>query len=327
MTRRWVSFRTVKQAVSMEMALATYGVMLHRLDRCYLRGRCPLPSHRSRSSAPSFIVNTEKNAWACHSDSCASTRGGLGGNVLDFVACMENCSVREAALRLQEWFGLSAAPAVPCTPPPPAAVATEDLGLMQVNPPLPFVLQRIDFYHPYLVERGISAETAKHFGIGFFPGGGCMAGRIVIPIHNDEGLLVAYAGRALGQAEPKYRFPSRFRKSLVLFNFHRAICCGETVIVVEGFFDCLKVYQAGLPCVVALMGCALSLRQEQLLESHFRNVVLLMDGDKAGRNAGMAIAGRLVAKLSTRLVEVPTGSQPDQLCADQIQCLCVPGYF
>ena len=134
MTRRWVSFRTVKQAVSMEMALATYGVMLHRLDRCYLRGRCPLPSHRSRSSAPSFIVNTEKNAWACHSDSCASTRGGLGGNVLDFVACMENCSVREAALRLQEWFGLSAAPAVPCTPPPPAAVETEDLGPLQVNP-------------------------------------------------------------------------------------------------------------------------------------------------------------------------------------------------
>ena len=54
---------------------------------------------------------------------------------------------------------------------------------------------------------------------------------------------------------------------------------------------------------------------------------MLMDGDKAGRNAGVEIAGRLVAKLATRLVEVPTGSQPDQLCADQIQCLCIPGYF
>jgi DNA primase len=327
MTQQWVSFKAVKQGVSMEMALANYGVMLHRLDRCYLRGRCPLPTHQSRSSAPSFVVNTEKNAWACHSDSCASTRGGLGGNVLDFVAWMENCSVREAALRLQDWFALSAAPAVPRAAPSPAAIKADDSDPMDVNPPLPFVLHSIDFHHPYLAERGISAETAKHFGIGFFPRRGCMAGRIVIPIHNEEGLLVAYAGRTPGQAEPKYRFPSRFRKSLVLFNLHRAICCGDTVVVVEGFFDCLNVHQAGLPCVVALMGCALSRRQELLLESHFRNVVLLMDGDKAGRNAGAEIAGRLVAKLSTRLVEVPTGSQPDQLCADQIRCLCIPGYF
>jgi DNA primase len=136
-----------------------------------------------------------------------------------------------------------------------------------------------------------------------------MAGRIVIPIHNEEGLLVAYAGRALGQAEPKYRFPSLFRKSLVLFNFHRAICCGETAIVVEGFFDCLKVYQAGLPCVVALMGCALSRRQEQLLESHFRNVVLMMDGD----NAGMAIAGAL-------LPSSPRGLSKSQLAASLTNC-------
>ena len=327
MTRQWVNFKAVKQAISMEMALASYGVMLHRLDRCYLRGRCPLPSHRSRDSAPSFVVNTEKNAWACHSDSCASARGGLGGNVLDFVAWMESCSVREAALRLQEWFGLSVAPAGPCTSPSPAAIKNNDCGPVDVNAPLPFALQGIDVHHPYLAERGISAETARHFGIGFFPGRGCMAGRIVIPIHSEEGLLVAYAGRTLGQAEPKYRFPSRFRKSLVLFNLHRAIGCGETVIVVEGFFDCLNVHQAGLPCVVALMGCALSRQQESLLESHFRNVVLLMDGDKAGRNAGVEIAGRLVSKLATRLVEVPTGSQPDQLCADQIQCLCIPGYF
>jgi hypothetical protein len=76
MTRGWVSFKTVKQAVSMEMALATYGVMLHRLDRCYLRGRCPLPSHRSRSSAPSFIVNAEKNAIAaCLADLRPLTNG------------------------------------------------------------------------------------------------------------------------------------------------------------------------------------------------------------------------------------------------------------
>lgn len=82
-----------------------------------------------------------------------------------------------------------------------------------------------------------------------------------------------------------------------------------------------------LPCVVALMGCSLSQHQEQLLERYFQEVILLLDGDKAGRSAGAAIAARLCSRMSTRLVEIPAGSQPDQLGADQIRCLCIPGYF
>jgi hypothetical protein len=108
MKQAWVDFRAIKSVISMEMALAHYGVMLHRLDRCYVRGHCPLPTHASASSRQSFIVNTEKNAWACHSNSCTSARGGrVGGNVLDFVAWMENCSIRDAALRLDNWFSIS----------------------------------------------------------------------------------------------------------------------------------------------------------------------------------------------------------------------------
>jgi hypothetical protein len=154
-----------------------------------------------------------------------------------------------------------------------------------------------------------------------------MAGGVVIPIHDEDGFLIAYAGRSVDQADPKYRFSPRFRKSLVLFNLHRAVAHGESVVVVEGFFDCFKVNQAGLPGVVALMGCSLSLRQEELLCEHFREVILLLDGDTPGRFAAAAIAQRLVPKVSTRLVEVPTGSQPDQLGADQIRCLCIPRYF
>ena len=74
-----------------------------------------------------------------------------------------------------------------------------------------------------------------------------MAGRVVIPIHDENGFLVAYAGRSVDQTDPKYRFPPRFRKSLVLSNLHRAAAEGKSVIVVEGFFDCLNVYEAGLP--------------------------------------------------------------------------------
>ncbi len=324
MTRTWVNYRAVKEAVSMEMALANYGIQLHRLDDTYLRGRCPLPTHTSKGSRESFIVNTRKNAWACHSASCVTARGGrLGGNVLDFVAAMEGCALREAALKLQDGHLVTAIAPEPVTNQHEPDGDASGTG----NVPLPFALRRIDFSHPYLTERGVKPEGARHFGLGYNRGKGSMAGRIVIPIHDENGLLVAYAGRSIDQTEPRYRFPARFRKSLVLFNLHRATATGKSVIVVEGFFDCLRVHEAGLPGVVALMGCSLSIRQEDLLCGRFQEVTLFLDGDSAGRTAAAAIAQRLVSKVSTRLIEAPARSQPDQLGTDQIRCLYIPGYF
>lgn len=55
--------------------------------------------------------------------------------------------------------------------------------------------------------------------------------------------------------------------------------------------------------------------------------ILMLDGDTPGRHAGAIIAARLVTKLSVRVVEVPTGTQPDQLSADQIRCVCDPDFF
>src|SRR3954462_8413532 len=113
MSHGWVDYRAVKANVSLEMALATSGIHLHRLDRAYLRGRCPLPTHESKTSLQSFIVNIEKNAWACHSESCVAQRAGrIGGNVLDFIAWMERCSIRDAATTLHEWFASSAGPSL-----------------------------------------------------------------------------------------------------------------------------------------------------------------------------------------------------------------------
>lgn len=328
MIHGWVDYRAVKANVSMEMALATYGIHLQRLDRVYLRGRCPLPTHQSRSSLQSFVVNTDKNAWACHSESCVAQRGGrIGGNVLDFIAWMESCSIRDAAVRLHEWFNLSAEQSL-SAPASARHVAEQSSPVAgETNKALPFQLNRLDQTHSYLQGRGVTRDAARYFGIGHHRGKGLMEGRVVIPIHDEHGFLVAYAGRSIDGTEPKYRFPARFRKSIVLFNLHRAVGCGDSVIVVEGFFDAVNVHQADLPCVVALMGCSLSQRQEALLQEHFREVVLLLDGDNAGRRAGAAIAQRLVSKVSTRLIEIPAGSQPDMLSADQIRCLCIPGYF
>ena len=84
-----------------------------------------------------------------------------------------------------------------------------------------------------------------------------MHGRVVIPIRNERHDLLAYAGRAINGEEPKYRFPSGFHKSQVLFNLNRAKQDRDrNVIIVEGFFDAIKFYQAGHANVVALMGRA-----------------------------------------------------------------------
>ena len=131
-----------------------------------------------------------------------------------------------------------------------------------------------------------------------------------------------YAGRAVNGEEPKYRFPAGFRKSQVLFNLARAMQTGcRNVIVVEGFFDALKVHQAGHAAVVALMGSSFSQRQSELLLSHFARVTLMLDGDEMGRRAADVITQLLKPKVSVSKVELPNGVQPDQLSSAEINVL------
>jgi hypothetical protein len=119
----WVSFDDIKKAVTLQMVLDRYGVGLKRIAPGSLRGKCPLPTHSSKESKESFTATFNKGtggAWACQSQSCVAARGGRrGGNALDFVAVMEGCSVREAALKLQQWFS------VPASDPKPAPAEQE----------------------------------------------------------------------------------------------------------------------------------------------------------------------------------------------------------
>ena len=158
-----------------------------------------------------------------------------------------------------------------------------------------------------------------------YHGAGFLTGRCVIPIRDEQSRLVAYAGRAVNGEEPKYRFPAGFRKSQVLFNLDRAIKTDiPNVIVVEGFFDALKVYQAGHPTVVALMGSSFSQRQSELLLSRFASVTLLLDGDEPGRHAAEVMAKLLKPKVRVHQVELPNGVQPDQLSSAEISVLVGP---
>lgn len=309
-------FRSIKQRIPIDGVLARYGVKLRSVGPHTLCGPCPLPTHTSRQSHESFSANLARQVWSCHSASCIAARHGrLGGHVIDLVAILEGCSLRQAGIRLQDWFG-SSVPASHPAPLPPVAVAS---SATQPNRPLGFALRGIDTRHWYLTQRGISPATAQWFGVGMYQGAGFLAGRCVIPIRDEQGRLVAYAGRAVNGEEHKYRFPAGFRKSQVLFNLDRAIqTSGSNVIVVEGFFDALKVHQAGHPAVVALMGSAFSQRQSDLLLSRFASVTLMFDGDPPGRHATEVMAEWLRPKVRVHLVELPNRVQPDQLSAAEI---------
>src|SRR4051812_5418604 len=106
METTWVDFKQLKTEVSIEQVLAQYGVHLRRFTPLDFRCRCPLPTHASSHSRDSFSVNLARNVWSCRSQSCMQARGGRpGGNVLDLVACLEGCSIRDAALHLQRARG------------------------------------------------------------------------------------------------------------------------------------------------------------------------------------------------------------------------------
>ena len=300
----WLDFKAIKRGVSLQSVLRHYEVELRRSGPDQYRGGCPIHRGEGRDT---FHANLARNIFHCFA--C-----GAGGTVLDLVAAMEGCTLREAAEKLQ--LG---------TAPVNESVASR-IGKERVTEkrrpllPLGFVLRGVDSTHPYLATRGMQPETAAHFGVGFYTGPGLLSGRLVIPIHNAQGELVAYCGRSLEGAAPRYQFPPGFRKSEVLFNFHRAVAGGEPgVVVVEGFFDCLKVHQSGIRSVVALMGAVLYRSPERALTDRFREAVLMLDGDATGRKASQTIANQLRRHCAIRVVELPASVQPDQLSAETIR--------
>ena len=336
---KFVDFRAVKAAITMEQLLEHYKI-LDQFKRTgdSLNGPCPI--HKG-SNPTQFRVSTSKNIWNCFSD-CEH-----GGNALDFICKMEKCSVHAAALKAIEWFNLDpeamaaadnkAEPAEPRKSTPAAKPAARPAAAPKATPesnvpntPLKFRLDKLERSHPYLSEqRGLTPETIVDFGVGYC-NKGMMEGRIAIPIHNVKGEVVAYAGRFVGEPSedtPKYKLPPGFRKSQELFNIDRAAKqpADEPLVIVEGFFDAMKLHQHGCRKVVALMGSTLSSAQEELIRQHTTSqshVIVMLDENEAGKAGREDIACRLSKFCFVRVYQFSQPDmEPEHLTAEEVQQL------
>ena len=173
--------------------------------------------------------------------------------------------------------------------------------------------------HEYLIERELYGALVEHFGLGFFPASakGMMRNRLCIPIHNEKGELLAYAGRWIGpdetipKGEEKYKLPKVFYKSQVLYNLHR-VKGRKHLVVVEGFFSVFRLHALGVPAV-ALMGRILSTEQLTLLEaSGAKYLTVVLDGDEPGRTAAPPMMDLLArSSLRAKFALLPESTQPD----------------
>jgi DNA primase len=204
----------------------------------------------------------------------------------------------------------------------------------------------------YLEGRGIPLETAALFGLGYAPVGktfltamtelgidqrvllqaGLAAqrddgqisprfrGRLLFPIHDLRGRAVGFGGRLLGPGEPKYlNSPETeiFHKGKQLYNLHQAkmtIRKEETVLLVEGYFDVLRLVLAGVEHVVAPLGTALTPDQAILLKRFVKDATLLYDSDRAGLQATFRAGDELLRHgFRVRVATLPEGEDPDTL--------------
>ncbi len=148
--------------------------------------------------------------------------------------------------------------------------------------------------------------------------------RLMFPIKDERNKIIAFGGRALDvNAKAKYlNSPetSIFSKGQIIYNYSNArtnIKKGSALLVVEGYMDVIALFQAGFPNAVAPMGTAMTLAQLRLLWRLNREPIILLDGDKAGRNATASVLSLALpfieANQSLRFGILPAGQDPDDI--------------
>ncbi|HVZ48608.1 MAG TPA: DNA primase, partial [Gemmatimonadaceae bacterium] len=333
------------QAAADIVAIIGEHVRLKKVGSVY-RGPCPF--HQGTNANFSVVPHGGYHCFVCHEKGSVFTfvQKRLGMTFVEavkYVGEKSGIEVREVERRRQgpdprePLWELNAAA---------AAWFTETLWEHAVGKPA----------REYLARRSVSRATADKFGIGYAPPEiGLMrahlagigytdermleAGvtvkreeqeeprprfrdRLMFPILDASGHTVGFGGRLLGPGEPKYLNSAEnsvFSKGRLLYNFaaaRHAIRRSERVVLVEGYFDVVRLVEAGLEETVAPMGTSLTDDQADLLARSAPAAFLLYDSDAPGQKASFRAADVLLARgLSVRMVTLPEGDDPDTFVA------------
>ena len=342
-----INFQRLREGLNFEHVLETYGI------EASMKGEQAIalcPFHEDKKTK-SFSANTERNIFQCFS--CKTK-----GNILEFCIRMEGFNpddkkaFRAGAIKVQARFGgehttMSTGMCASLKPRDTSSNKTTSTEVVSsdsspeadvqrvVNAPLDFELKSIDAQHLYLSQRGLTPETIAHFGLGVCSRG-LMKGRAVIPLHDVHGQLIGYAGRRINDEsvddeQPKYLLPGKrevngvlheFWKSEFVFNGHRM---GhephDYLIIVEGFFQAMRLHQCGYPNVVALMGASLSEKQAILIDRYTKNegrIYLFPDGDEAGDRLAHDAVARLAKNHWVRWIRLPGGGDVDSISEENL---------
>jgi DNA primase len=175
-------------------------------------------------------------------------------------------------------------------------------------------MQALGVREPVLLEAGLLAKREDGSLVPRF------RGRLLFPIHDLRARVVAFGGRILGEGEPKYlNSPDSpvFHKGKLLYNLHvakHAIRKAERALLVEGYFDVLRLSLAGVEEVVAPLGTGLTPDQAQLLKRHTSQVILLYDSDDPGLRATFRAGDELLREgVRVSVATLPPGEDPDTL--------------
>lgn len=317
-------------------------VTLRKAGRNFV-GLCPF--HREKT--PSFSVNPDKQIFYCFG--C-----GEGGDVFSFLMKINNTSFPEALKLLAGKLGIALAHHRA-----PAEDSSPKNKVFKINAAACEYFSRCLSANTgagardYLKKRGIGEEIIKEFRLGYAPDGwrnlrgelekiqaplklaeqaGLLVAkegrtdyydrfraRLIFPVEDLNGRIIAFGGRILGKGDPKYlNSPESpvYIKGRNLYGLSRSreeIRKQGFAIVVEGYFDALAMWAAGIKNIVATLGTALTKDHLDLLRRYTEELVIIFDPDEAGRHAvERSLKLFLAEKISARIVILPDSLDPDE---------------
>jgi DNA primase len=336
----------LRQRIDIVDVVSEY-VSLRRTGRNFV-GLCPFHNERT----PSFSVSPDRQYFHCFG--C-----GAGGNVIQFIMELEGLSFTEAVQHTASRAGLELpvelmsdhAQQMKGTSRRQRMKDAHELAAKWYNYSLMNTTPGVQALK-YLENRGLAKTTVVEFRIGYAPEDSRgvvqflekrgferdlllesgiavelgpqvldrFRGRVMIPIMDAQGNVVAFGGRAIkGNVQPKYlNSPETpiFRKSHMLYNQHQArktIRQEKSVVLMEGYMDVISAWQAGVPHAVASLGTAFSSEQAAILKRYSERLIIAYDGDNAGVTAAKrALVEAAGVGLECRVLVLPNGSDPDE---------------